>query len=406
MRTNPKRQALDRRDHERGVALVFATFALAALLVAIASALVTGSSNARASYNYRVAAQAHFVAESGLSDALQNINGTGVINYNNEIVNTWGTRFGSTAKTFAPISGFTYTVATSAGPDLAEQGRLVATATQVDSNNVVVATNTVVANLKRSDNPSTAPGAIYLADDAATDASFNGNSFTVDGNDHNYTGGNGPGASVPGISTRNSTNTDEAIGSLSGVELDNVQGYGYQAGPPIVPSISTSPSAPTVAQINQFITDIQNLPGATTCSCTQVNNSCPCSFGSPNATPPVCTITTFGANSNVQIKNNGNVDGCGVMIVQGNLDVQGNISFKGMILVKGTLSVTGSALVYGTVWAEGVDLNVGGNAQVYYSTQALTLANNVVPAGTVMSPMNVVSIADCADLGSGVNGCP
>jgi hypothetical protein len=389
------------------VALVFATFAVAALLIAIASALVTGSSNARASYNYKVASQAHFVAESGLSDALQNINATGVINYQNDIANQWGTRYGLTAKTFAPVAGFNYTVTTTASPlDPQNTGRLVATATQLDASNVVIAKNTVVATLHRSSNPSTAPGAIYLATDNNTNAAFQGNMFQVDGNDHNYTGGMGPGPSVPGISTRNDTNTQEALGSLNNVELDNVQGYNYQAGPPVVPSISTSPSAPTIPQINQFIADLQAQPGAMTCPCTEINNSCSCNFGAPNATPPVCTITTFGSGGTYEIKNNGNVQGCGVMIVNGDLSVQGDIQYKGLILVKGQLSVTGNATVYGTVWAQGVNLDVGGSAQIMYSTQALSLANQVTINPAIMTPMNVVSIADCADLGSGVNGCP
>jgi cytoskeletal protein CcmA (bactofilin family) len=111
-------------------------------------------------------------------------------------------------------------------------------------------------------------------------------------------------------------------------------------------------------------------------------------------------------NSGLQVKNNGNVDGCGVMIVNGNFDIQGNVSFRGLIIVKGTLTVTGSALVYGSVWTEGLAMDVGGNGQVYYSSQAMQLANNVFPTGAIPAPMKISSLADCADLGSGVGGCP
>ena len=62
-----QRHALKRRTRkgERGIALIFATFCIAALLVAIAGALVTGSANARASVNYTAASQAHFGAPCG-----------------------------------------------------------------------------------------------------------------------------------------------------------------------------------------------------------------------------------------------------------------------------------------------------------------------------------------------------
>jgi hypothetical protein len=106
------------------------------------------------------------------------------------------------------------------------------------------------------------------------------------------------------------------------------------------------------------------------------------------------------------VKNTGNIDGCGVMIINGNFDIQGNVSFRGLIIVKGTLTVTGSSLVYGSVWTEGVAMNVGGNGQVYYSSQAMQLANNVFPTGTIASPMKILTMADCSDLGAGVGGCP
>lgn len=407
MKTKSRGRSIGRRTRERGIALVFAVFAIAALLVAITGALVTSSANTKAAWNYKAVSQAHYVAESAISHALQTINAVGCINYQNEIVNNWSTMFGTTAKTFTPLSGYTYTVTNAVGATPASTGVLVATATQTDANNNVLATNTVVANIIRDNNPSTAPGAIYLADDSNTNATFTGNSFIIDGNDHTLTGGQGTGISIPGISTRNATNTAEAISSLTSAERDNVQGYGYNgSSSPITPSITTSPSAPTVTQINQMVSDMNTAGTTVPCGCTQVNNSCGCNYGNPYANPPVCQVTAFGAGQDIQIKNTGNVDGCGVMIVNGNLDVQGTITFRGLIIVKGTLSVSGNALVYGSVWTEGVNMSVGGNGQIYYSSQAMQLANNVYPTGTIAAPMKLYSMADCAELGSGVGGCP
>src|SRR5262249_40516197 len=156
-----------------------------------------------------------------------------------------------------------------------------------------------------------------------------------------------------------------------------------------------------VTQINQMVTDMNSAGTTVPCGCTQVNNSCACNYGSPYSTPPVCQVTAFGANQDIQIKNTGNVDGCGVMIVNGNLDLHGTTTFRGLIIVKGTLSVSGNALVYGSVWTEGVNMTVGGNGQIYYSSQAMQLANTVYPTGTIASPMKLYSMADCAELGSG-----
>src|SRR2546422_6527037 len=57
------------------------------------------------------------------------------------------------------------------------------------------------------------------------------NAFIVDGNDHDYNGGAGPAAPVPGIATRSDANTQETLHSLSQQQLDNVQGHGYSNGP-------------------------------------------------------------------------------------------------------------------------------------------------------------------------------
>jgi hypothetical protein len=388
------------------VALVFTIFAVAALLVAITGALVTGSANSKASWNYRGASQAHFVAESAVTDALQNINGTGVINYQADVVNGWTTRWPTNyfPRNFAPLNGFSYTVTTVAGANPQNLGRLIATATGPDG-----LTNRVVADLMRSDKPSTAPGAIYLATDASVNSTFIGNNFLVDGNDHNYTGGYGPAGAVPGISTRTDTNTQDALTSLGNAQKDNVQGLGYQAGPPIVPSISTSPSAPTISQMDQFIADLQAAPGATVCPCDVLNNSCTapgCAFGNPPpASPPLCTIVTAGDGNEFEIPMSGNLNGCGVLIIDGDLEVKGTIGYKGMILVKGKLRVIGDATIYGTLWAQGIELDVGGSGIVYNSSQALALANNIIPAGALPTPMTVTSLADCAEVPAGVGGC-
>ena len=393
------RSGTGRRTGQDGIALVLALLSMVTLLLAAATGMLVGSAGVSAMRNYRGAGQVHFVAESGISEALQRINGTGVINIQNDVVNQWSAVWGSSSHGFAPLSGFSYVVTpTATVGNTANSGRLMATGSGIES-----VKNVVVANVIRSNIPSTAPGAIYLASDQSTNATFTGNAFQVDGNDHNYTGGLGPGGPVPGISTRNDTNTQEAINSLSAVQKDNVTGYGYSNGPPIVPSVFTSPAAPSVAMLNAMIADILAKPRPPDDNSTQINGNA--TYGT-TAAPQ---ITHFTGNGGVTIKANGNASGAGIMIVEGNLTIQGNFNFKGLILVRGTTQVTdftGNCTIYGSVWTQDIQLQVAGSAIVDYSTQALALANQVSGGGTLPAPLKITSLVDCSEVPSGSGGCP
>jgi hypothetical protein len=385
------------------MALVLTLFAIATLLMVAAAGLNIGSSSVQATRNYRGASRVHMVAEAGISEALQIINGPGVVHLQNDVVAPWGTIYGTQNKTFAPHSGFSYYVSTySEVADPKNRGKLVAKGYGPEGES-----NAVVALVIRSDIPTTAPGAIYLANDSSTNANFQGNAFAVDGNDHNYTGGYGPNPPVPGISTRNDSNTQEALNSLNGTQKDNVTGLNYSAGPPIVPSISTSPAAPTSAQLSQIINDILAGPPAVV-----PNNSSQINGMAIFGTTAAPVVTYFNNADGVTIKGNGNASGAGIMIIEGDFTIQGTLDFKGLILVRGKTNVsadtdvTGNATVYGSLWTSDLNLNVGGSAIVYYSTQALALANQVVLNGALPAPLKVTQIADCALVAAGVGGCP
>ncbi len=394
-----------RRPREAGFALAVALFAVATLLLLVASALLIGSANVEATRNFRGAVQVHFVAESAISEALQVANGPGVVNFQNDVVGQWATTFGSGGHVFAPIAGFTYSVAPAASAgNPANTGRFVATALGPRGER-----NVVVASVTRSNVPLVSPGGVYLATDAATNATFNGNAFMVDGTDHDYNGGAGPAAPVTGIATRTDVNTQETLHSLSQQQLDNVQGLGYSNGPPIIPSVATFPAAPSIAQMNQFIDDLLGRTGVVTDGNSNINGQA--TFGT-TAAPQ---ITHFTASGGVTIKGNGNASGAGIMIVEGDLTIQGTLQFKGLVLVRGRTNVvqdpsqtdiTGNVTVYGSLWTQDVNLVVGGSAIVDYSSNALQLANQVGGGGTLPAALVVTSLADCAQLPAGVNGCP
>jgi len=391
---------------ERGVALVFVTFAIAALLVAISGALVTGAANSRATSNYKGASQIHFVAESGISHAVQNINATGTTDFQTQIANDWPNRFGTDAKSMAPMTDFHYTVTVeqnNANPS--QQGRIISTATGPDGYK-----NTVVATVVRTNNLATAPGAVYLATDNPVSTNFTGNNFIIDGNDHNYMGGSGPGAPVPGLSTRNQSNTASVVNTLGGNQLDNVTGLGYQATNPPVPSVMTSSWAPSTAQMQAYINQFDTLGCQQNGPVGQVTgNGTPiCGSVIDPANPKCCHsagTVSIGA---------GNVEGSGVWIVEGDLELSGTLDFAGLIIVKGNTitkkdpgtGVSGNATVYGSLWSWDVQFSAGGSAMVVYSTNALTLANQVVGGQALPTTVRVDSLANCAAVPAGSSGCP
>ncbi len=390
------------RRRERGMALVLTLFAIAALLMVAAAGMNIGSASVQATRNYRGATRVHMVAEAGISEALQIINGPGVIHLQNDVVAPWGGIYGSGNKTFSPHSGFSYyVVPQSEGADPKNRGKLVGKAYGLEGEY-----NVVVATVIRSDTPSTAPGAIYLASSGTTNATFQGNAWAVDGNDHNLSGGYGPNPPVPGISTRNDTNTQEAIASLNGTQTDNVTGLGYSAGPPTVPSIMTSPAAPTDAQLSQMIEDILADPMVVEFTDSTITGNM--IFGT-EAAPQ---ITYFSNASGVTVKGAGTVQGAGILVVEEDFVIQGTLEFKGLILVRGKTSVeadtstTGNATLYGSLWTSDLNLNVGGSAIVYYSTEALALADQVIVTGALPAPLMVTQLADCSMVASGVGGCP
>jgi hypothetical protein len=395
------KRRLRRGRAQRGFVLVFALIMMTVLVALAAAGLQVGSIDAQATRNYRGAAQVHYVAESAIAQAMQIVNGPGVVNFQNDVVGSWTTLFGTAPRNFVPLAGFTYTVSSFVNAtNPASAGRFVATATGPEG-----VRKTIVASLIRSNIPATAPGAIYLSSDTPTDADFNGNSFMVDGNDRNYLGGAGPGAPVPGISTRHDANTQEAIASLSSRQLNNVVGLGFLVGPPTIPSIKTSPAAPSVAQINQIVADLLALPGVV------INNDNNVTGNAIFGTTLLPALTYFP--NSVEIKGNGNASGAGIMIVEGDLTIKGSLDFKGLILVRGRTQVvgdtevTGNATVYGSIWTNDINLIVGGSALVQYSSAALSLANTIGGiAGALPAPVQLVSLADCSQLPAGAGGCP
>src|SRR6266446_8682686 len=159
-----------RRRSEAGIAMAIALFTLMVFIVLAATSSLIASSDVRATRDARGGSQAHFAAESAISEALQRVNGPGVSNFQNDVVGQWAATWGAGTHSFGPVSGYTYTVTpVASATNPANAGQLIATA---DGREGVH--NVVVANVVRSNLPLRAPGVIYLANNQATNTTFQG----------------------------------------------------------------------------------------------------------------------------------------------------------------------------------------------------------------------------------------
>jgi len=200
------------------------------------------------------------------------------------------------------------------------------------------------------------PGAVY----AEGNMNFNGNSFYIDGHDHQPTApydtisGAAP---LPGISSPN--NAGPIAGALSAQQLDNVEGSGGD------PSVRTSPvnlDIPAIAAQWAQLADL-NYAG-------NLNN------------PDMSTWGVIGDLKVVHVAGDlsiqGNGDGAGVLIVDGDLHLGGTLNYNGIIIVLGNCdiqgggnakNIVGGLMVQGTLTGT---TNVAGNVKVMYSSAMIS----------------------------------
>ena len=345
---------------ERGSSLVFTLLVLFGLAALTAGGLAGTRSDQKVTHNYRTGVQALLAAQAGAIHAQQVVDTFGVTSsFTTDIVPIWSTLFGTGAQamTGGGYAGVDYTVV----PGATTATRMVLTSTGRAPNqslrrvDVTLVPGTAFSN-----------AAIYLPADEA-DPRFNGNSFLVDGHDHLITGGlNTAGEDVPGIGSRLESVRDEVLDALSNGQYDNVIGAGDD---------------PSVAALNSFDVDRLN------------NNIVPAILAQPNVVtnPSIHGNDVFGTTTVPQItyftgdvRLNGNVSGAGILVVNQSLEILGNLDFTGLIIVRGQTTIgrdrtdtefTGSAVITGAIWTADLDLTIGGNALIRYSSEALEMAN-------------------------------
>jgi Tfp pilus assembly protein PilX len=376
--------------NERGIALAICLFVLAALTGLTVAALSMSRSDIVTSRNYRSASQGLAAAEAGIAHAVQIINQVGVIDLKSDVFDVWPSHnapFASNPQTMSQKASYNYSVSLlSPLAWNASTNRGVITSIGQGSDNSM---RTVKAYVIKSDIPNAPPGAIYLATDNNTNATFNGNNFGINGDDMNYTNGlAGTAPAVPGLTTRTETNAQEARNSLNIQQKNNVQGLGFIPGNPATPSISAV-NGPTSTQISQLIADLLARPHATVTGSNINGNQ---AYGT-QAAPQI----TYLSNTSGVTFGNGTVTGYGILIAENSLTLNGNLDFKGLVIVRGSTNVTqvtGSATVWGSIWTTDFNLTVGGHADVQYSSQALAIANQAGGPGALPAPVKIYSWRD------------
>lgn len=372
---------------------------MAVFLFFLSASLYLTQIDSKVTSNFKLAAQALEVADAGLHHALALI--TSGYDFDSQLT-ACGTPPCTIVSnfTFPAGSGFTYTVTVQNDQeDIANGG----SATD-DKNNILVLTSTangpaaskrnVQAYVGRSAIGFNPPAALYALGDTMTATFPAGSGFFITGNDTAYNGSpaSSPKSAIHGIATTSQTNADSFTDALTSTRYDLVQGKGYSDGPPVVTSVFSTTEILDVSQIalqfknNAFLSYLDGL----TYTSTDCPSSSPCTLGT-DASPQI-TYIKEGAN---HIHFDGHVTGSGVLVIEGDAHIYGDFTFHGLIVnIQGDygegfgfpddtepFSLKGNAKIFGGVLigpATGDQrFYMEGNTGIYYSRDALILANSV-----------------------------
>jgi Tfp pilus assembly protein PilX len=213
-----------------------------------------------------------------------------------------------------------------------------------------------------------------------TSASILGSSTDIIGND-----GCGGGTDLPGIATPK----DEADSPISVSGNPNITGEGLADNPdPPSVSYSESPAINVQAMVN-------SLKGAadfsyTVTSATHTAAAIPGpgdGWGTPTPGATLedasscsdCNIVHYDTQG-TYIKLSGGVSGCGILLVEGDLEAHGGFSWYGPVLVTGSLTFTGGGdknISGAVITGEDTDGDIiGGNTNIVYCSSAVNAVRN------------------------------
>lgn len=201
------------------------------------------------------------------------------------------------------------------------------------------------------------PGAMYVDADAINKVKING-SITVSGYDHDINGNPvATGNDLPGIAVEDPSHVGIIAGNIGGAAT--VEGTG---GSPSIQNVTNGIDWEAYAE------DVASNPDIILNSSTDLNTIA-------NLGTVAQPKTTF---VNGDIAFNKNIEGCGILVVNGNLSINGTFTYRGIIIAYQDAEITtklnGNGKVYGAMVVAGSSANLeisNGNFDLFYSWEAL-----------------------------------
>ena len=215
------------------------------------------------------------------------------------------------------------------------------------------------------------PAAMYLA--ANTIGTFKksgiGGSVLIDGNNHNINGTIlNDGIVKPGIAVDGEVQKNEVIDIINKNAIDQVLGAG---GTPAVATVSNT------VDWDAYALQLIENPDIIIDAQTKVS---PHNSWGTIAEPKVTFI-----NGDISITNSDVADGCGILVVNGNLAIAGNFTYRGLIIAyketKIEIHLSGRGTIIGGMVVAGETISIEaatGNFSALYSLPALTLVSSLL----------------------------
>ena len=388
-----KRYPRESLRDEKGMILVVSLMLISVLLLLGTTAVMTSTTDMKISANYKTGIQASYVAEAGIEEArarmgadfLPATGATGQIVDSSPTSTTWSVSIGGAGPYTSIQSALVYTVSIVHqknaanqilywgdvnGDGLYERTTSPTSMTGLANKNIyLVTSNGVAANANKTIEvemaklpPITVPGALYV--NASTSIIGNAN---INGNDQ--------------CGTDATTNVPGVVSSLASGSVDQGSNATITGANPSIKYNNPVLNVRVMIDAQKQAADYTYNVVSATHTGMDWGGGGP-TEGASLAAPSSCNVqnivyynTRNSDNFTTDIKLAGGTKGCGILLVDGDLDINGGFSWYGIILVSGSVkytgggdrNITGGVVAGGSVIAD----IIGGNTNIVYCSSAI-----------------------------------
>ena len=385
--------------NDKGIALVLALIFLVALALLGTTAVLLSTTDTKIGANYKASGKALYVAEAGAQEARQRLRPgvTGEITDAHTDKTQWRAYIGTDPKSqkkgydstnsmhnrvasLQTVMDYTVVIAhqvDGAGSVLYwgdDNGDGIWTRNTTTGENIYLitsygnaegATKTVQLEVTRVP-PITIKAALY----SGTSATIQG-SVSVNGNDF-CDETNSP---LPGIATPQSDSSSPVTVGGTPASVTGDQTYGEPNVKYSEDSLAIQSMANFLKKCADFSYNVTSPPAYSATTTPGPGDG----WGTPDLTavPPTCSscnIVHFDTNG-TSISFSGNISGCGILVVEGDLDISGGFEWYGTVVVTGSFQFTGGAgaknIMGAVITGQSTDGDfVGGNVNIDYCSTA------------------------------------